>query len=179
MISALTATLALLTNSGGNTTTRFAEETLAPVSEQIVLGTQNSGGNLASWAANDGNNRKVCKFLNPHDNSYVRIKLNFTTTKLTPTAISFGVKIGFDPGGRQVMTLRMQNKVTSTFVDTSVVQVTTVTGSTYKGVPTGTLEDYVGTNGAMTGQIEFWARGLQTSAKPCMEFDSGLMVVTD
>ena len=163
-----------VTISGGPTT-----ETLAPTSEQIVLGTQASGGNLASWAANDGNNRKVCKFLVPFQGSpFIRLNLNYTTTKPAPTAISFDVKVGVDPSAVQRITLKMQNKVTNSFVNTSVVGVATATGVTYNGVPSGTLSAYVGGGGAMTGQIEILAVGLQTSSFPCLEFDSGLMVVT-
>jgi len=154
-------------------------ETLAPVSEQIGLGTPGSGGNLASWAANDGNNRKICKFFVPFPSSpFIRVNLNYTTTKPAPTAISFDVKVAVDPGGIQQMTLKMQNKVSNAFVNTSVVSAPTASGTTYNGVPSGTLADYVGGGGAMTGQIEVLAVGFQTSSFPCLEFDSGLMVVT-
>jgi hypothetical protein len=78
-------------------------ETLAPTSEQILLGTTGSGGNLASWASNDGNIRNICKFFVPFPTSpFIRANLNYTTTKaaevrsqITPTiaAVSFRLSL--------------------------------------------------------------------------------------
>jgi len=181
MLSILTATLALLTNSVDDLGSKIADETLAPVSEVIILGSERSGGNLASWAANDGNNRRVCEFIVPYmsDSPFIRIYLNYTTSQQTPSAISFNVKIAVDPLGVQNIILKMQDKTTNIFVNTSVVREPTVTGSTYNGVLTGTLSDYVGGDGRMTGMIEIRRLGLRSSRYPCIEFDSGLLVVSD
>ena len=46
------------------------------------------------------------------------------------------------------------------------------------GAASGTLADYVGGGGAMTGQIEVSAVGFQVVAFPCTGFDSANMVVT-
>jgi hypothetical protein len=157
-------------------------ETLAPTSEQILLGTTGSGGNLASWASNDGNIRNICKFFVPFPTSpFIRANLNYTTTKAAAsvTAISFNTRIGSKTGGGQAITLKVQNKTTSAFVNTSVVNQSV--GSLphdSTGAASGTLADYVGGGGAMTGQIEVSAVGFQVVAFPCTGFDSANMVVT-
>ncbi|MBL8064886.1 MAG: hypothetical protein JNM34_03400 [Chthonomonadaceae bacterium] len=163
-----------VTISGGPST-----ETLAPTSEQIILGTTGGGGNLASWAADDSNARTICKFFVPFPTSpFIRCNLNFTTTKTAPTAVNFNVKIASKTGGTQTMTLYVQDKTNSNFVATSVVGATLNIGQTYSGAASGTLSNYVGGGGAMTGQIEVSAVGFQSVAFPCIGFEFGQMVVT-
>lgn len=165
----------VITVTGGGPTT----ETLAPNAESISLGTQNSGGNLGSWAADDNNARTICKFFVPNAASpFIRVNLNFTTTKASPTAISFNVKVSNHTPGPQGLTLYIQDKTNSTFVPTSVVNSNIVNGTTYNGAATAPLARYVGGGGAMTGQIEVLQTGPSTQTFPCASFEFGQMVVT-
>lgn len=156
-----------------------ASETLAPVSEQIVLGTSGSGGNLTSWASNDGNARQICKFFVPFPTSpYVRVNLNYTTTKNPASAVTFRIRISAKTGGGQSTTLKVQDKTTLAFQ--TVASNVTVGSLPFdvSGNTTGNANNFVGSGGAMTGQIEQSAVGFQVVAFPCTSYDSANMIVS-
>ena len=157
-------------------------ETLAPTAEAFLLGSTNSGGNVASWAEDDGNLRKTCKFFVPDSSfPYIRIRLFYTTTKRAASIkeINFRLRIANDPGGLQFLTLSIQNKLTNSFILTSVRGETTASNTTYTAKLNGVLADYVDSNGVITGMLEIGSRGFQTASFPCFGLDSAKMIVTD
>jgi hypothetical protein len=154
-------------------------ETLAPTSEQILLGNPNNGGNLASWAADDANARRICKFIVPNFQSpFVRVNLNFTTTKTTPTAVTFESKAKQGTLGSMGIRLYVQNKVTTAFQEVLGTTPLTVAYQVFSGNATGTLTDFVGAAGAMTGRIEIQQTGPVVGFFPCVDFEYANMKVT-
>jgi hypothetical protein len=154
-------------------------ETLAPISEQIVLGNPGNGGNLASWAADDNNARRVCKFIVPNLQSpFVVVNLGFTTTKTTPTAITFETKAKQGSLGSMGIRLFVQNKVTNAYVNVLPTTALTLAYVVYSGNAAGTLTDYVGAGGAMTGRIEIQQTGPVVGFFPCADFEYANMKVT-
>ena len=137
-----------------------------------------SGGNLASWAADDANARQICKFFVPNSQVMTRVNLNYTTTKTSITGLRFNVKISTHTPGTQGLTLRVQNKVTNAFDATNVTLANVVNGSTYNAVPTGSLNDYKNGAGAMTGQCEIRQTSPATLAFPCTSYEFAQMAVT-
>lgn len=166
--------------TGGALANEGPRETLSPTAETIVRGTNGSGGNLASWSANDGNLRKICKFFVPNANApYAIVDLSYVTTITAPTAVSLNTRVAAKTGGSQDITLRIRNKTSGLFVDTNVVnQAIGTLPWDSQGTAAGTLSDYVDVGGAMKGEIEIRATGFQAVSFPCVEFDSALMVVT-
>jgi len=153
-------------------------ETLAPTSESINLG-KGTAGNLASWAADDGDMRRICKFIVPSLSSpFIRTALNYTTTKTTPTAIDFVVKAKMVHGGAFKIRLFVQNKVSSVFDQVLADTTINLGGATYTGSAGGTLTDYVGAAGAMTGRIEIQQTGPAAVTLPCTDFEFANMKVT-
>ncbi len=154
-------------------------ETLAPTAEQFLLGTSNSGGDLASWAADDGNARNSCKFILPNSSSpFIQVRLTFTTSKTHPTAVSFNVKVAVHSTGPEAITLLVEDRTTSTFVPTSVSLAVSNNGQTYQGTATGPFDRYVDANGVMRGEIQIKQTGPSTVALPCSSFEFGQMSVT-
>jgi hypothetical protein len=153
-------------------------ETLAPTAETINLG-QGISGNLASWAADDNNARRIKKFFVPTLTSpFVRVNLDYTTTKANPTAIDFKVKAKMVDAGSFAIRLYLQNKVTTAFD-----QVLGNTGinlgyQTYTGSATGTVGNYRSGAGVITGRIELQQTGPSTQLLPSADFEYGNMVVT-
>ena len=175
----LTVALALSTLSV-NAPCRFDDETLMPNFENVLLGTFNSGGNLASWAANDGDLRRICKFFAVGNSGFTRVNLRFATTFLHPSTITFKVRISAKTGGRQEITLRIKQYFNNVFVTTSAVRVPiSNTPIDISGTPPGVLGDFVGPNGEMEAQIEVYHRGLRAASYPCVSFDSGNLIVSN
>lgn len=155
-------------------------EILSPVSEQVLLGTKNGGGNLASWSAVDGDLRTICKFFVPNINSpFVNVNLNFSTHRTNLASLIFQVRVANEPGGVQEITLLLQNKVTGTFEPTSVVAQTTAANTTYGGTALGALSNYISPAGEITAQLQVKAVGFQATAFPCLGFDAGTLAITD
>jgi len=156
-------------------------ETLAATNEQFLLGTATSGGNLASWAADDNNARNSCKFLVPNASSpFIQIRLTFTTTKNPPTAVSFNVKVGTHTQGPQAISLLVEDRTNpNSFIPTSVNLATSNDGQTYSGVATGPFPRYRDAGGVMRGEIQIKQIGPSVLRLPCSSFEFGQMVVSE
>lgn len=153
-------------------------ETLAPVSETINLG-KGTIGNLASWAADDANARRICKFLVPNLFSpFIRVSLNFTATVSGPTAIDLIIKAKMVNAGVFKIRGFLQNKVTSAFVQVLPDTTINLSYATYTGSATGTMADYVGAAGAMTSRIEIQQTGISAVVFPCTDFEFANVKVT-
>ena len=153
-------------------------EVLAPTSEAINLG-NGTIGNLGSWAADDANARRICKFVVPTLSSpFIRVTLNYTTTKPTPTAIDFIVKAKMVHGGAFKIRLFIQNKVSSAYVQVLPDTTINLAYATYTGSATGTLTNFVGGGGAMTGRLEIQQTGPAAVTLPCADFEFANMKVT-
>lgn len=153
--------------------------TLAPVEEQITLGTLNSGGNLASWAADDGNVRNICKFFNPAMPSpFAQIRLRFDTgTTAIPKSLEFRVKASYHTPGPQAITLLLR-RPNGLEDQTTVSNEPLIEGMTYVGLPLFPLENYVTNTGQIWTVVEAWRRGPSTSFYPCASFEFANLVLT-
>ena len=157
----------------------FSTEVLAPIAETVLLGTAETG-DLASWAADDDNTRRICQFFVPLARSpYLRIDLKYTTTKPKPTAIAFNLQVSAKTGGTHQLTIFMQDKTNNAYFQVFKGNVGNTLPFTATGIPTGDLSKYVGTGGAMNARIEMIMVGLQAARLPCDTFGFGQMVVTD
>jgi hypothetical protein len=155
-------------------------ETLSPVAEAVLLGTANSGGNLASWATDDGNQRRVCRFVVPFAGSpFIRINLDYVTTKTNPSRILFGVEAAMETAGLFAVRLYNQRKTDSVFVESLANSTINTTGFVFTGQPGGNLADYIGSGGAMRSRIEVQQTGPTASLSPCTVFDFAQMKVSE
>ena len=154
-----------------------ASETLAPTAEQFVRG-QGIAGTLASWAADDANPRNVRKFIVINQTeAFIRVNLDYTTTKTAPTAISFVSKARMLDGGvfRISMGLRNNSNTFDTILTETAIG---LSFATFTGNAGGTLTNYVGGGGAMRGQLIVRQAGPSTAVLPRSSFETANMVVT-
>jgi hypothetical protein len=152
-------------------------ETLAPVAEQLLRG-QGVSGNLGSWSADDNNPRVIKKFFVINQiEPFVRVNLNFTTTKPSPTSIGFETKARMIEGGLFQLSLGLLNKTSGQF---DLVQTETAVSTNYSvfsGSASGDLSRYVGTGNSITGQIAVRQVGPSASLSPQASFEAGSATV--
>ncbi len=146
-------------------------DVLAPVSEQVMLGTSSGGGNLASWANDDEDVRRVCKFIVPSATSpYLRVNLNFASTKLSPSRVILGVQARSTVVGAFKLRLSLQRKTDSAYIQV-LEEALGATWRTYTSIPEGVLSDFVAPSGTMTERLEVFQTGPSAASIPCSEFD--------
>lgn len=156
-----------------------SDETLAPVQESVILGTLTSGGNLASWAADDQNERKICEFFRPDGRSpIIQVNLEFQAANPTATALDFNLKVNTHTVGVGTVTIKLYEWATGVYRDTSVVESPLLLNTTYVGTAVGDPGAYVQQNGRVRGQIRIFSRGIRAMSYPCVGFESANVDLT-
>lgn len=155
-------------------------ETLTPVKETVRIGSSSSGGGLASWAADDGNARRLCRAFVPNFGSpFVRVDLDYSTTKLTPNTIDFVVKARMAHAGSNAIRGFLHNVSSNAFDQVLPDSPLALTFMTFTGSPASDLANYVSPTGGVTTRIEVQQTGLRSVAAPCAEFEFAQLRMSD
>lgn len=153
-------------------------ETLAPTKQTVNLG-QVDGGGLSRLAVQDGQAETLCKYLVPSMTSpFVRLTLDYTTTKPTPRRIEFFTTSRMANPGLFKIRLLMLNNGWGGYDE---VLPPTALGEEWKfgiGRPTDLPSAYIGANGKVQGWIEVFRAGPSSTAKPCIDIDLAVMKVS-
>lgn len=158
---------------GGATT-----ETLAPTSQTLNLGLLD-GGDVSSLAAQDGDFETICKFFVPNMTSpFVRLTLNYVSTKTTPTRVEFFTTARMANAGLYKVRLLLWNYGFGAYEE--VLSPARIGDEFQYGIgrPTGDPLDSIGPNGEMRGRIEFLSAGPGTTQRPCVDIDLAVMKVS-
>ncbi|MBS1715752.1 MAG: hypothetical protein JST30_15605 [Armatimonadetes bacterium] len=158
---------------GGATT-----ETLAATKQTVQLG-QVDGGSMSRLAVQDGKAETLCKYLVPSMTSpFVRLTLDYTTTKTAPERIEFFTVSRMANSGMYSIRLLMFNFGWGGFDE--VLRPTRIGESWQFGIgrPTDLPSAYVGADGKLQGRIEVFRSGPSATAKPCVDVDLAVMKVS-
>jgi len=155
------------------------EETLAPTVETVRLGTTGSGGGLSSWASDDGDLRRICKFVLPNMSApLVRVDLTYATTKADPWSLDFSVKARMAASGVfRIRQFLQKLGTTGEYVPVADNPIGTTFAVT-TGQASGNLSEFVGADHRLVGRIEVARTGLSSTAQPCAEFEYAVMRVS-
>lgn len=153
-------------------------ETLAPTSQQVNIG-KLDGGNVGQLAVQDGSCETICRaFVPTFASPFVRLTLNYTTTKPDPTRIEFFTTTRMANNGTYNLRLFLYNQTWGGY-DEIMTPINMIDVFQYGiGRPYAPMTDYIGIGGSMQGRIEVYRTGFSAVARPCVDIDQAVMKVS-